>query len=114
MLIIITYEFGSLAQSEEQEFLILVNIGSVHRLHLDLFLIVMNVLPLDGALDLTLEVSWEPSRNQRHLDVLMGVWFKLTRHWLKLEVISTHKARLLEVELHLLSLMQVVKNNKSV
>jgi len=72
------------------------------------------VFPLDGALDLTFEVCWESCRDQRHFDVLMGVRFELSRHWLKFEVVSAHETRFLEFKLQFLVLVQIVQNYKPV
>ena len=45
-------------------------------------------LPLDGALDLALEVSGVLAADQRHLDVLVGVGLELAGHGLQLDVVS--------------------------
>ena len=87
----VTYKFSSLLQSEEQQFLMLIDIGvGMHALHLFLLVITL-VLPFNRALNLALEVSWESAWNQRHLNVLMGVWLKLSRHWFQFQVVSAHQ-----------------------
>ena len=71
-------------------------------------------LPIDGALDLALEVGWEPGRNEGHLDILVRVWLKLSAHWFQLQVVTAHQTALLEVELQLVVLVHVVQDHESV
>ena len=87
-----TYEFGALLQAQEQELLAIAHVRvGMQRLHLG-FVFVALRFPVDGALDLAFEVRWETRRNQRHFDVLVGVWLKLARHGLQLEVVAAHQA----------------------
>ena len=107
-----TYEFGPLLESQEQEFLLVYHNTGVPALHFSFFFSL--VQPVYGALDLSLEVGGEPRWDQRHLDVLMGVWLQLAGHWLELQVVATHQARFLEVKLEGLGLVKVVQDYETV
>ena len=89
-MIIVTYEFGSFLEPQEQEFLVVHDNACMHALHLRFFLSLIE--PVNRALNLSLEVCGEPCWNQGHLDVLMGVGLKFARHRLKLKVIAAHQA----------------------
>ena len=65
-----TYEFGSLLESQEQMFLVFVHVRvCMHTSHLHLIL--FSSVPVDGALNFTFEMSWEPSWVKSHFNVLM-------------------------------------------
>merc|ERR1712196_766737 len=63
-------EFSSLLESQEQMLLIFIHIGvGMHASHLHFVL--LTSVPVNGAFNLTFEMSWESSWVQGHLDVLM-------------------------------------------
>ena len=104
---IITYEFGSLLQSQEKMFLIVVHIGvCVHASHF--LLVFVAGVPIDWALNFTFEVGGPSSWNQCHLDILVRVWLKVSIHWFKLQVITAHQTGFQEVEFQFLGLAQIV------
>ena len=94
----VTYKFGSLFESQKQEFLALSRSGvGLHALKF--FFVVVVGIPFDRTLNFTFEMSWKSWRNQRHFDVLVRIRFQFSGHRLKFEIVATHQAWFLELEL---------------
>jgi hypothetical protein len=100
-------DFGAFLKSKEE---VLAAFGDVCvRVHgLGLHVIVVLALPVDAALDFTFEVGWVLGRLEGHLNVHVGVRLQFSEHRFKFQVVAAHQARFSEVELHLLSGVQIV------
>ena len=87
-----TYNLGSFPKPKEEGLFVLVVVrgGVVLRSHVEL-LLTQRLLPLDGALDLSLEVHGILMRHKRHLDVLMRVRFQLTDLRVQNNLVPTRK-----------------------
>jgi len=84
----------------------------MHTSHLHL--VFFSGIPINCAFNFTFKMSWEPRWVKSHLNILMGIWFKITIHWLELQIVTTHETRFKEFKFQFLGFAQVVKDDKSI
>ena len=84
---VVTYNLGALFESDKEVFCALrQRCSGLNRACLNLVGLVS--LPVNAALDFSLEMSGEARRHQRHLDVAMGAGFELSLKRLKAQIVS--------------------------